>query len=103
MARSTGLASASNNAVSTATPSRSEALCRKRNLGASYCAMNASFRALCCSVGAMQRASRPSRIAQLMPSAMFKVMRHNSATHADARGSAANWTLRRARAGGYGR
>jgi hypothetical protein len=84
MARSTGLVSAKGNAIATATPPRSEALCRKRELGASYCAMAASFRALCCWVGAVQRVSRPGRIAQLMPNATFQVMRHNSAAESDA-------------------
>jgi hypothetical protein len=65
--------------------------------------MNASVHALRCSLGPMQRASRPSRVAELKVAAMSEVMRHNRATHADARVSAAIGTRRQARAGGCGR
>jgi len=56
--------------------------------------------ALRCSVDAMQRVSRRSRVARLSKEASFGAMRHNRATHTDARRSAAIWTLRLARAGG---
>jgi hypothetical protein len=65
--------------------------------------MNASFHTLCCSVGAIAKGIAAGRVARLRPSAMFQVMRHNRATHTDARMSAAIWTRRRARAGGCGR
>ena len=52
---------------------------------------------------AMQRVSRRGRVSRLNAAALFGAMRHNSATHTDARVSAAIWTLRRARAGGCGR
>ena len=72
----------------------------KESSAHSMAPMSASVRAPRCPVDAMQRASRPRVVAQLMEAAMSEVMRHNRATHTDARASAAIWTRRQARAGG---
>ena len=65
---------------------------------------SSSFRdALRCSAAAMQSVSRLSRVSMLRAAPLLSAMRHNRAAHADARGSAAIWTRRQARAGGCGR